>query len=157
MSLNKTLDRLFDEIRREAKRNPDFANRLDAVLRLHDSRRELTEEVMADVEGDGETQAPSPPVRARRNAKVQKPPPAAPPADVEPPSLNPVGVYKRDGEGALAAALGAQDEDTLRAIVAEHNLDPSGQTDAMDRDSLAAHVLAQAKRRAERDEKLFDY
>ena len=37
MSLNKTLDRLFDEIRREAKRNPDFADRLDAVLRVHDS------------------------------------------------------------------------------------------------------------------------
>ena len=26
----QTLDRLFDEIRREAKRNPDFADRLDA-------------------------------------------------------------------------------------------------------------------------------
>ena len=36
MSLNKTLDRLFDEIRREAKRNPAFADRLDAVLQLHD-------------------------------------------------------------------------------------------------------------------------
>ena len=49
MSLNKTLDRLFDEIRREAKRNPDFANRLDAVLRLHDSRRDVPEDVVEEV------------------------------------------------------------------------------------------------------------
>ena len=49
MSLNKTLDRLFDEIRREAKRNPDFADRLDAVLRLHDSRRDVPDEVIEDV------------------------------------------------------------------------------------------------------------
>jgi hypothetical protein len=46
MSLNKTLDRLFDEIRRVAKRNPDFANRMDAVLRLHDSRRDVPEGVV---------------------------------------------------------------------------------------------------------------
>ena len=39
MSLNKSLDRLFDEIRREAKRNPDFADRLDAVLRVHEAER----------------------------------------------------------------------------------------------------------------------
>ncbi len=49
MSLNKTLDRLFDEIRREAKRNPDFANRMDAVLRLHDSRRDVPDGVVEDV------------------------------------------------------------------------------------------------------------
>jgi hypothetical protein len=49
MSLNKTLDRLFDEIRREAKRNPDFADRLDAVLQRHDSRRDVPDEVLEDV------------------------------------------------------------------------------------------------------------
>ena len=49
MSLNKTLDRLFDEIRREAKRNPDFANRLDAVLQLHDSRRDVPEGVVEEI------------------------------------------------------------------------------------------------------------
>jgi len=49
MSLNKTLDRLFDEIRREAKRNPDFADRLDAVLRIHESRREVGDEVLEEV------------------------------------------------------------------------------------------------------------
>src|SRR6185369_15572950 len=52
MSLNKTLDRLFDEIRREAKRNPDFADRLDAVLRLHDSRRDVGDEVIESVARD---------------------------------------------------------------------------------------------------------
>jgi hypothetical protein len=49
MSLNKTLDRLFDEIRREAKRNPDFADRLDAVLQRHDSRRDVPDDVLEDV------------------------------------------------------------------------------------------------------------
>ena len=52
MSLNKTLDRLFDEIRREAKRNPDFADRLDAVLQRHDSRRDVSEDVLDDVVKD---------------------------------------------------------------------------------------------------------
>jgi hypothetical protein len=42
-------------------------------------------------------------------------------------------------------------------MVAEHNLDPSGVTPALTRDELAAHIVAQAKRRAERDEKMFDY
>jgi hypothetical protein len=136
MSLNKTLDRLFDEIRREAKRNPDFADRLDAVLRLHDSRREVPDEVVEDVARD-RTAGVSPAVRATQ--------------------LNPVGLYKRAGEAALAAALADQDAPALRALVAEHNLDPSGETGALDRDGLAAHVVAQAKRRAERDEKMFDY
>ncbi len=126
MSLNKTLDRLFDEIRREAKRNPAFADRLDAVLRLHESRREVEEAVL--------------------EAVVQ-----------EDPALNPAGLYKREGEEALQAALAAQDLEGLRALVVEHNLDPSGVTPTLTREALAAHVLAQAKRRAERDEKMFEY
>ena len=36
-------------------------------------------------------------------------------------------------------------------------LDPSGVTPSLTRDEIAAHILAQAKRRAERDEKMFDY
>lgn len=72
-------------------------------------------------------------------------------------ALNPVGTFRRDGEEALAAALGAYDLAALKALVVEHNLDPSGETAALDRDGLAAHVIAQAKRRAARDEKLFDY
>ena len=45
----------------------------------------------------------------------------------------------------------------LRALVTEHNLDPGGVTSTLTRDELATHIVAQAKRRAERDEKMFDY
>lgn len=152
MSLNKTLDRLFDEIRREAKRNPAFADRLDAVLRGHASRREVDEEALAE---DAAEPAPqSPPSRSRGRAKPAAPSEALAPAA---PAINPVGVYKREGLEALEAALEVQDLAGLRALVEEHNLDPSGETGGLDREALAAHVAAQAKRRAERDEKMFDY
>ena len=156
MSLNKTLDRLFDEIRREAKRNPEFADRLDAVLRLHDSRRDVGDDVIEEAarEAQLDTPAPAPaPKPAPRRSKAA----SAAPAQPAPPLLNPVGIYKRAGEEALSTALSTQELAALRALVAEHNLDPSGETDALDRDALAAHVVVQAKRRAERDEKMFDY
>jgi hypothetical protein len=144
MSLNKTLDRLFDEIRREAKRNPDFADRLDAVLRLHESRRDVPDEVLEQAAREA-----APPAAAKK--------PAPPPTAAKAPPLNPAGLYKRRGEEALAAALAALDAEALRALIAEHNLDPSGAAEGLDRDALAAHVMAQAKRRAERDDKMFDY
>jgi hypothetical protein len=72
-------------------------------------------------------------------------------------SINPAGLYKKEGETALTAALAEQDLISLRALVAEHNLDPSGVTPSLTRDELAAHIVSQAKRRAERDEKMFDY
>lgn len=172
MSLNKTLDRLFDEIRREAKRNPEFADRLDAVLRLHDSRRDVGDEVVEDIAK--ETPDVSSPASGggsqRQRAEVgksakhrappplQPAPPAAPPlAEEQTTALNPAGLYKREGEDALTAAVAALDEPALRALIAEHNLDTSGATEAMDEAELAAHIVAQAKRRAERDEKMFDY
>jgi hypothetical protein len=155
----KTLDRLFDEIRREAKRNPDFADRLDAVLRLHESRREIDEAVI-----DGVSNGDGPPAAT---PKKHKPAPVVPSAPQPPepeaapvgpaPSLNPAGLFKRAGEDALTEALAALDLAALQALVAEHNLDPSGKTAAMEHDELAAHIVAQAKRRAERDEKMFDY
>jgi hypothetical protein len=147
MSLNKTLDRLFDEIRREAKRNPDFANRLDAVMRAHASRRDVPEEVAEDV-----TREEAPP-SAPKPQPVRKPIVQSAPA----PSLNPAGLYKREGEDALVAALAPFDAPALSALIAEHNLDPSGAAAGLDRAALAAHIVIQAKRRAERDEKLFDY
>jgi hypothetical protein len=160
MSLNKTLDRLFDEIRREAKRNPEFADRLDAVLRLHESRREVDEGVIEDLaREDAGDPAPAPkrksasPASGRAAGKA----PAAQTAQPAPPLLNPVGIYKRAGEEGLAKALATQELPALRALVAEHNLDPSGESEGLDRDALAAHVVAQAKRRAERDDKMFDY
>jgi hypothetical protein len=73
------------------------------------------------------------------------------------PAINPAGLYKREGEAALKKALEGQELSALRALVAEHNLDPSGVTSALTRDELATHIVAQAKRRAERDEKMFDY
>jgi hypothetical protein len=172
MSLNKTLDRLFDEIRREAKRNPDFANRLDAVLQLHDSRRDVPDEVIEDIATAAASPASDAAVGASASAEAggrkrkaaaaapvvpsapQPPEPEAPPIG---PMLNPVGFFRREGADALAAALEGQDLIALRALVAEHNLDPSGEAADLDRNALAAHVLAQAQRRAERDEKLFDY
>lgn len=156
MSLNKTLDRFFDEIRREAKRNPEFADRLDAILRLHDSRRDVGEEVIEDVAREEAPElAPAPTAApAQAPAKTKRKAASAQPA---PPLLNPVGIYKRSGEEALSTALSTQALPALRALVVEHNLDPSGETEALDRDALAAHVVAQAKRRAERDEKMFDY
>ncbi|HCK83388.1 MAG TPA: hypothetical protein DHW63_02365 [Hyphomonadaceae bacterium] len=162
MSLNKTLDRLFDEIRREAKRNPEFADRLDAVLRLHESRREVSEETLAEIfspasggggeqsEPEGASVQPAAPL-SRRAARAASSPTKKAPA------LNPTGLFKREGEEALGTALAAQDLGALRALVAEHNLDPSGVTLALTRDELAQHILSQAKRRAERDEKMFEY
>jgi hypothetical protein len=146
MSLNRTLDRLFDEIRREAKRNPDFADRLDAVLRLHESRRDVAEEIVEEMAGNCSA--------AREEGEAS---PASAQSPESAPSLNPVGLFKREGEEALSAALSVQDLAQLQALVAEHNLDPSGEAGELDRDGLAAHVVAQAKKRAARDEKLFDY
>jgi hypothetical protein len=189
MSLNKTLDRLFDEIRREAKRNPEFADRLDAVLRLHDSRRDVPDEVTEDVAsaatqsspargGGGERSEPegqaAPSSKSKRRGSrldaswtagvspanpgaAEPKAPARTPAVQERPALNPAGLYKKEGEDALTSALAGQDLSALRALVAEHNLDPSGVTPSLTRDELAAHIVAQAKRRAERDEKMFDY
>jgi hypothetical protein len=157
MSLNKTLDRLFDEIRREAKRNPDFANRLDAVLRLHDSRRDVPDGVVEDVASDEAAPAAEAarPAAEEAPAPAKKKPGAAKAADA--PTLNPAGLYAREGEEALAIALSAQKLGALRAIVAEHNLDPGGVTSVLTRDELAAHIIDQAKRRAARDDKMFDY
>ena len=154
MSLNKTLDRLFDEIRREAKRNAEFADRLDAVLRLHDSRRDVGFDVIEAVAREAHEQ-PASTKSSPRKAKAA--PPSAPAPRPAPPLLNPVGIYKRSGEEALSTALAGQELPALRALVAEHNLDPSGETEALDREALAAHVVMQSKRRAERDDKMFDY
>lgn len=161
MSLNKTLDRLFDEIRREAKRNPDFANRLDAVLRVHESRRDVPDEVVSEivaaapeVESAAEAEPapavePAPAPRVKRKAVAGSSPITL--------DINPVGLLKREGEQALAAALAEQELTALQALVAEHNLDPAGLTSKFDRRTLADYVVAAAKSRAARDEKMFDY
>jgi hypothetical protein len=156
MSLNKTLDRLFDEIRREAKRNPDFADRLDGVLRLHGSRRDVPEDVVEELAREPAPEAPAP---AKANGKGAGPAPKDPsPADTSnTPLINPVGLFKREGEDGLTTALMKHNIGELRALLVEHNLDPSGEAASFGYDELAAHIVAQAKRRAERDEKMFDY
>lgn len=150
MSLNKTLDRLFDEIRREAKRNPAFADRLDAVLRGHESRRDVDAALVAQL-AEPEAVEPPPGRAVKDKAKL------APAAPVAAPAINPAGLFKRAGEDALTEALAALDLSALHALVGEHNLDPAGVTAAMDGAELIAHIVAQAKKRAERDEKMFDY
>ncbi len=160
MSLNKTLDRLFDEIRREAKRNPDFADRLDAVLQRHDSRRDVSDDVLEDVVGEEPAVAPPKSKRSKASAggaSAQQAPDSTPSTAGIAPEINPAGLFRKGGEEGLHAALADQDLSALRALVAEHNLDPSGVTPSLTRDELAAHIVAQAKRRAERDEKMFDY
>ncbi len=157
MSLNKSLDRLFDEVRREAKRNPDFADRLDAVFRAHTSRRDVAEGVVEDVAADAAPEPEAAGSKSKRRAAAAPVAAASAPESTQKSSINPAGLYKKEGEAALTAELADQDLISLRAIVAEHNLDPSGVTPSLTRDELAAHILAQAKRRAERDEKMFDY
>ncbi len=138
MSLNRTLDRLFDEIRREAKRNPAFAARLDAVLQGHQSNRAIDEAVRTEIETPME---------------------GAPTHAPAPPEINPVGLYQRAGADVLRAALEAPDVDeaALRALIEEHNLDPGGDSAAHDAPELVALILDRAARRVERDRKLFEY
>ncbi|MGD9815790.1 MAG: hypothetical protein AB7Q23_09700 [Hyphomonadaceae bacterium] len=161
MSLNKTLDRLFDEIRREAKRNPDFADRLDAVLQRHDSRRDVPDEVLEAAAQEGVAPAPSRQTPANKKLKSELAVPVAGRApaaqEAAAPALNPAGLYKKAGEDALTEALVALDLGALRALVAEHNLDPSGVAASLGADELVTHIVAQAKKRAERDDKMFDY
>lgn len=139
MSLNRTLERFFDEVRREAKRNPAFADRLDAVLGAHDSRRDVPDDVRADVVAEKPEEAVSGAVVA--------------------PELNPIGLMQREGADVLRAALDdpSVDMGALKALVEEHNLDPGGEAGAMDRDALVSHIVAHAQKRVERDRKLFDY
>lgn len=139
MSLNKTLERFFDEVRREARRNPAFADRLDAVLQAHASRRDIAEENLE------EATAPIP-------EETEE-------AASAPLEINPIGLLQREGADALRATLDDPSVDlgALRALVAEHNLDPGGEAEALDKEALVAHIVAFAERRAERDRKLFDY
>lgn len=162
MSLNKTLDRLFDEIRREAKRNPDFADRLDAVLRLHESRRDVADEVIEDIAsapaGDAKATERVVPTPKKAVAPASGRPTTAPSAKPgAAPALNPAGLFKREGEEALAAALADLEVAQLRALIAEHNLDPAALTGGFDRPTLADFILNSAKSRAKRDDAMFDY
>lgn len=147
MSLNKTLTRLFNEVRREAKRNPAFADRLDAVLRLHGSARDVSDDVLDEVAQEAE---PGPAAASRQTAARVE----AGGAALE---LNPVALLVRDGEDALTEALIALPDASLARLVHEHNLDPAGAAEGLAGPHLVAHIVAQAQKRIDRDRKLFDY
>jgi hypothetical protein len=146
MSLNRTLGRLFDEIRREAKRNPAFADRLDAVLRAHESARDVPDAVLEEVASDD----PGPPASSRFASGVSE-------LEARGPEVNPVALYIRDGAEALRIALAALADDALAALVEEHHLDPAGAAAGMTGHDLIEHIVAQAEKRVTRDRKLFDY
>jgi hypothetical protein len=150
MSLNKSLNRLFDEIRREAKRNPDFANRLDAIFQAHESQRDVPEELVdaerAAFEEAGAAAPPSPNA-PRTNAGES----------AGAPDLNPVAFFTREGAEGLKSALGKFSKPALEHLVSEHNLDPAGATAGFAKSALVDHIIAQAQKRVERDRKLFDY
>jgi hypothetical protein len=144
MSLNRTLDRFLSEIRREAKRNPAFAERMDAVFRAHHSGRDVSEDVAADVAENPEV--PALPLEAPAKAAVE-------------PLPNPVGLLQKEGEEGLRAAFSAKSvsKEMLLAAVAEHNLDPTGSAEGASIKELVDLIVVAAKRRIERDKKLFDY
>jgi hypothetical protein len=149
MSLNKSLSRLFDEVRREAKRNPEFADRLDAIFRAHESAREVAEEIVEAERAQGE-----PVDRASSDAPSPSQPGASEDARSQ---LNPVAFFTREGADALKLALGKFTKPALEHLVSEHNLDPSGSTTGLPKPALVDHIIAQAQKRVERDRKLFDY
>jgi hypothetical protein len=132
-SLSKKLRRLFTEVRREAKRNPHFAARLEAALDAAvtdpDDGPGLLEDP-ADGAEDG----------------------ALPTLDV-----NPVAIARREGLDGLLAALDGLPETALRGLILEHNLDPADEADGLAADGLVDLIARQAARRIERDRKLFDY
>ncbi len=78
--------------------------------------------------------------------------------DVAPaPVINPTALLGKGGEVALRAALADCDDGAIRALLAEHNLDPAGLAAAFNGADLRDHVVTQATKRIERDKKLFDY
>lgn len=128
MSVLRTLDRLHRAVRLEAKRNPDFAARLEHALRAYAN---------PDLADDPEPDDASAPVEVA--------------------AFNPTALLGKDGEEALRAALKPLSDSAVRALLAEHNLDPAGLSAALSGGELADHVVAQAQKRIERDKKLFDY
>jgi hypothetical protein len=156
MSLNRALGELFKVIREEAASNPAFALKLEEALSVYRPSKALKQAARAKLKPKAPPVAgPAPLEEEAESAPLPHP---APP-DVEPPALNPVAVFTREGEAGLRAALDGGDysREALAAVVEEHNLDPAGAAAGADRDGLIEQIVAQAKRRVERDSKLFDY
>ena len=148
MSLNRALAELFKVVREEAAGNPAFALKLEEALSVYRPSKALKQAA-----------------KARLRPKPAAPAAAPAPAPVEPveqeapaaPGINPISIYTNQGEAALRTALAAPSREALAALVAEHNMDPAGQAEGADRDGLIEQIVAQARKRVERDSKLFDY
>lgn len=138
MSLNKKLRRFFHEVRREARRNAAFSARLENAL---DAMR--PDDLVED--------------DADETADLIVPEPDEAGADDLPLDVNPVAIVRRDGADALREALCDIPETALRGLIAEHNLDPAGETGRLARDALVGHIVRSAEKRISRDRKLFDY
>jgi hypothetical protein len=142
MSLNRALAELFKVVREEAAGNPGFALKLEEALSVYRPSKALKQAA-----------------KARLRPKPPAPVPDEPVGQEEPaaPGINPISIYTNQGEAALRTALAAPSREALAALVAEHNLDPAGEADGADRDGLVEQIVVQARKRVERDSKLFDY
>lgn len=134
MKADQRLEQALAVIRAEAKRNPRFAAALQRALGARAARplRRPPEEVLE---------------------VVSPPPPAPAPA----PEFNPIALLRRSGVAGLRAALAALEEPALRALIAEHHLDPAGASGEEAAEALAERIVRAAEKRLERDQKLFAY
>jgi hypothetical protein len=71
--------------------------------------------------------------------------------------FHPMVEYRKDAV-AFEARLAKFDAKELRALIAHHHLDPAGTLKGKGaKKALAAHILEAARKRTERDAKLFEY
>ena len=157
MSLNKALGELFKVIREEAAANPEFALKLEQAMAVYKPSKRAKQAAREKI---APRPAPAKPEAAETPEAELFDPPAAPvKPDMVAPALNPVAMLGKEGEEALRAELeeGPYSAASLAALAAEHNLDPLGLADPADKQSLVDQIVAQAKKRVQRDAKLFDY
>lgn len=72
--------------------------------------------------------------------------------------FHPLVEYRKGTPEEFEARLAAFDATELRMIIRKHHLDPANTLKGKAaKKALAAHILAAARKRAERDAKLFEY
>lgn len=140
MSLLRTLNQLHRAIRKEAKRNPAFAARLEAVFAAHAQRFKTAP---AETLEEFFLHAPEAPANDVAEAAAL--------------DFNPISLFAREGELGLRGAVAGAEAGSIRALMIEHNLDPSGAALEKSGEALLDYLVAQARRRVERDKKLFAY
>lgn len=151
MSLQRALTELFKVIREEANANPEFALKLEEALGTYRPSKAAKRAALKRVSPG------APPKPVPRPVEGPPAPKGAPAPTI---TLNPVSVLTQSGEEGLRSVL-AEDgysAETLAALAAEHNLNPAGTTaSSADKSAWIEQIVAQAKKRVERDSKLFDY